>query len=216
MKRQSEVTGKSAPYLYEYYNVVCATPHNGTNIRNALARILNSIVELLNNRAQIPRMIIVIPDWDLVRNMNHFDSGATYMAERSMHWICNEIDKIFEICKDEYMHRKKGALIAGEPKIIWVKMLYRPNPSDCIKIRHKFNNALNDTLLLHKHTYLADVAVPTSNFDRCNNITPSGKEHFWRDLDAQLRDFDRQKITLKPINPKPKTEQKTESKTKKK
>ena len=47
--------------------------------------------------------------------------------------------------------------------------------------------------------YILESKIHQSRFDLANNITPGGKEEFWRDLDDQIRDFDHQKVSLKPL-----------------
>ena len=165
IRNQAQLKDRPKPYTFDYYNIICKTADVGNYTKNTLGRMLNALIDALNTRVQIPRMVVIIPDWDLIKNFKHVEFGTTYMAGRSIAWLSNEIEKLFEIRKDQYLSRRKESVAAFEPKIIWVKMLHRPAKCLEMKFCRKFNESLNDTLALYKDTYVMDLSIPDTKFD---------------------------------------------------
>ena len=61
-------------YIQEYYNVI---PYYATSgVPNAAARLVNSLVEALNERDRLPKFIIVMIDRDLIMNIDVFQNDA--------------------------------------------------------------------------------------------------------------------------------------------
>ena len=144
MKAYAVRAGKQLPFIYDHYNIQCKVPDIASKMRNSLGRMVNCLIEALNEKDRIPRLIILIPDWDIVKDINHYKFGISFMLGRSMNGLCQEFEKLLEIKVEELYKRKKGAIVAGEPKFIWVKMVKRPVKTEEMRTRHKFNDAMND------------------------------------------------------------------------
>ena len=54
------------PYLYEFYNVFGFTQLASSGVRSVLARVINSLIEGLNERPQLPRYVVVMLDKDVI------------------------------------------------------------------------------------------------------------------------------------------------------
>ena len=91
-------------------------------------------------------------------------------------------------------------MFTGEPKIIYAKMMYRPQKTGVQAIRNIFNEALEQKLCHMSDHYIMEVNVRRSGFDRFNNLTASGEHEYWDKLDRTIEDFDIDRIKL---NPKP-------------
>ena len=128
------------------------------------ARLLNALIHALNephfvndNKALddqhqnfkqapfLPRFIIVIPDWDLVKHIGHYKYGISLITGRILHWLILEMNEMVEIRRDNLKRSKEGATVATEPKFVWVKMINRVGCYDrALSVRNKFNTILED------------------------------------------------------------------------
>ena len=93
----------------------------------------------------------------------------------------------------------------GEPRLIWIKMPVRP----FIKHTAKgyvfaqcgtFNKILEQTTsqYLNSHILEVDLKSDCNYFDLAGNLSSTGLERYWRDVNYQMKQFDRGDITLLP------------------
>ena len=84
-------------HIYDNYNVRCFSSHRLTKIKEAPARLVNSLINALNEdksirsthsmvernltAAFLPRFIIVVPDWDIVKHVGHYKFGVMVITE---------------------------------------------------------------------------------------------------------------------------------------
>ena len=85
---------KEKLYLYDQLNVKCFSLHPLTKIKEAPAQLVNSLVHALNEKPPdsesktnvqtpfLPRFIIVVPDWDIVKYVGHYKYGVTIITEK--------------------------------------------------------------------------------------------------------------------------------------
>ena len=66
LRNEARVTNTDKPYLYKYYNILEYFPANSSISHNYLLRLVNSLTEALNKNKQLPRMIVLMPDSDLL------------------------------------------------------------------------------------------------------------------------------------------------------
>ena len=89
--------------------------------------------------------------------------------------------------------------MSGEPKLVYVKMIYRPRKSNVQALRNIFNDALEDELVKHKNHFILNIRTKQSAFDHANFLTDAGAEAYWEELDKQIEMFDNNNDILKPI-----------------
>ena len=98
---------------------------------------------------------------------------------------------------------KHGAVAPSEPKYVWVKMLDCPNGFDrLLAAKNIFNNTLESLLVTRKYHYIIDInhrMVQPRNFTLENKLNADGRNTLWNEIDSQLKNFDYQRITLKPL-----------------
>ena len=135
---------KKKIYMYDKYNVKCFSSHPLTKIKEALARLVNALIHGLNEQrdnnteipkekvisAFLPRYILVIPDWDIVKHIGHYQYGVSLIAQKVIHWIVSNMTKAVQSRKDDLEREKIGATHHSEPKIIWLAMINRPGCID--------------------------------------------------------------------------------------
>ena len=159
MKTQASNQKQPMPYIFEYYNVSSYTQHPFTAPKNVLLQMTNELVKGLNEHVRLPRMIVVIPDWDILRFIDHFAYGVSTVTGICLHWVINNMEHYIEARKDELRRKKLGAVTPNEPKIIWVMMFNRVNgTSKMLAVRKKYNTVLEELLSKRRYHYVLDVS----------------------------------------------------------
>ena len=172
--------------------------------KNAASRILNAFIEALNdNKKSMPRMIIFLPDFELLSMLKYYDYGVSLMIGKIMHWLTNQVNRLLDARKEAFLHRKPGAIQDLEPKVFWMKMLPMPAGRSLDVIRAKFNAILEQTLIQLHAGFLLPASMDDSNFqrnwfDRKRNMTHNGRVEFWQFFNANLKRFDNQELNFEP------------------
>ena len=195
---------KDPPYVFDYYNVDCFTSHPRSHIDSVPARLVNCLVKALNDKrcVKLPRFIVVIPEWDLLRYLVHNTYGIDVVTRRIMRWITSAMMKAVEAKKDQLYQAKVGSVVSTEPKFVWVKMMQRMNaPDKILTVRNKYNNALEALLAERKGHYVIDVNPILRGpeyFNQFNQLNNDGQLLFWKEVDECIKYYDRRKLTLVP------------------
>ena len=183
----------SRPYIMQQYNMLPLmlniTPDS------LLARLVNNVIEGLNATNKMPRILLVIIDQALVRDINYFKYGLSKRIAKDLTYLIKQTKKAVDRRKDLMRELKPGSLMPSEPKFIYMKMFDRPFPGKFIAQCEKFNAVLEEILAGQNNHYILDVNdVMTRNcFDRYNNITNNGIITMWMEIDRQLQGFDEHK-----------------------
>ena len=142
--------------MYQFFNVRCYTTNSLSELKNILARLVNALTKVLNEASVLPRIILIIPDDDIVNNINYFRFGADFVLRPVLQWIVNNIERAVQCKKMELVNILPGAVASGEPKIIWLQMMDKPNGYDrSLALRPKFNKMLESILANKQHHYIA-------------------------------------------------------------
>ena len=140
-------------------------------------------------------MLIFVPDWDLVKSIGFYKTGAKRTFDAVIKWILRNVDRAIQSKKDSLSRKKPGAVIHSEPKIVWLKMIERVGGEydQALTVRYTFNAALEDQLADRRRHYIIDVGKIMANpnlFSARNALNDDGKDTFWTKVDQQLEDFD--------------------------
>ena len=206
LEREAKINKKEAPYVYEFYNITClSVDETSSGIKSIMTRLVNAYIHGLNTTTQLPRFVLIIPDADILKYIGNFEFGVSIMSGSAINWIANQIDRATECRKDDLIRCKPGAVCANEPKFVWVKMFNRTNGSgkdEMLKVRSKYNNALEEMLINKKGHFIIDITdkmSDTAYYTVRNELNSDGRIRFWKEVDNKIKDFDHHKISLKPI-----------------
>ena len=126
LKADASSGKKQMLYLYDYYNVSFKMDEKLSNMNNSLAHIINVVIKNLSTTAPVPRIILIMTDFDILRQIKHFGFGVSQVIGSILDWLINNMECAIAV-KTDYVRRKRlGALHSGEPKIIWLKIFDRP------------------------------------------------------------------------------------------
>ena len=86
MKEKARMDDRQLPYLYDFFNVEARWA--GQNAPSSvIARILNSTIELINELHAIPRLLVFLPDWDIVHDIHFHDFGISKIIGTNVEWL---------------------------------------------------------------------------------------------------------------------------------
>ena len=80
----------ASPYLFSNYNVSTFTT-NDKRMKNPMVKIVNGLVEAFNKYHTMPRFIIVMPDWDILKFINFYEFGVSKIIGTMMVWLVEAI-----------------------------------------------------------------------------------------------------------------------------
>ena len=182
----------SWPYLYDYYEV---KPYwkgiNSTTTTSPIARIVNALIDAINGSIHLPRLIVFMPDIDVLKSLTFYGKGTSHVIEKGLGHLINTTVSIIENWKLQMKKVKPGYVKMSEPKMIWIGLISKPYFDKVMTLRRKHNEILEDTRTMHKHCYYLNPApILKHEFDWNNNLSSAGKVELWRSIDQEIRRFD--------------------------
>ena len=173
---------------------------------NTIVNIYNLIVQALNTETKLPKYILILPDRDVILQMNFFKPGLLHLLEKCMAWLGKTLKEPYLPTEKKLRDILPGSM-GPEPTIIGVGMINHPfirnHPFKTynlvVDFRTKFNQILQSEA---KKSRFALVLRPTNtldyshHFDNFGNLTFSGKKEYWRFLDSKLKNHDRNEELL--------------------
>ena len=192
------------PYVYDYYNISCFTTNPKSLLKNTLARVVNALTKALNDALQLPRIVLVIVENDILKFVDKNEFGVRTIVTDCLRWVINQISRAIEAKIDNLQRRRPGSVRLEDPKIIWMKMINRNFDEEDFLLKHrtKFNDAMEELLADKddKHLILdiSDKLVDPNQFDLFNQLNSHGMSCFWHAIDEKLELFDKNKLSLKP------------------
>ena len=66
-----------------------------------MARLVNALIKALNNKdlKVLPRMIVIIPDEDLIKSINYFELGISNILESAIKWVVTNMQRAIKAKK---------------------------------------------------------------------------------------------------------------------
>ena len=212
LNKQRQFDHKDPLFMYQQFNVRCFTANPASRVKSTSAKIINCLIKPLNDKTKeenenimdkfLPRIIIVIPEWDLLKNLDHGDCGADKVFGETINWMIQNLIETVEDQKKQMMKIKPGSVTRGEPKFIWVKVIRRLGSYDKVmSVRNIFNSILEKTLSKKKHHYIIDPEPAISNaryFLKSNDLSADGRVSYWREINDSIELFEIDKLKLQP------------------
>ena len=168
LKDKAVRADKPTPFIYERFNVFHF--YRSSLTHNAYIRMLNSFVDALNRRPHLPKYILLVPDKDLLEAIDFFNFGITKILGTCLNWLAKQFERMLESRHENIFKKCPGALRLEETKLIWVKMICRPQvkPSDArfkvLATRAKLNNTLDDLAVWHKNIQI--ISITSLSYDK--------------------------------------------------
>ena len=161
LKSEAIANNRPIPYLFDYYNVQFFTGNPLSEIKDVLTKLVNSLIKALNDTSCLPRLILVIPDHDILKHIGKLKPGAEsmYILQKTISWVMNQMERAILAKEDELRKKKPGSITLGEPKFIWVKMINRPLCNGILEMRQVFNDAVEECMLDRAAHYILTLII---------------------------------------------------------
>ena len=172
-----------------------------------LTRVNNALIDELNNEEHnyhLPKFIIITLDKDVIESAKVFDYGVSRTPEDTLKWLLIKINPAIEERKENLLKLRLGSVTSvTEPRLIWVTMVTRPTCENkkTFALTRKFNEILEDVVSGDKRSHIMKPYLSHHNglFDRSGDLTPTGKEEYWKQIDQIMSDFETGQTELTPI-----------------
>ena len=109
--------------MEDYFNV--STYFKAATAGNALTRLVNSLIDAVNERDHLPKILIFIIDHDLLQDMGVYDLGILESIKEATRWLIRQISIIIRCKRVELADKKPGSIYSDDPKMIFIRMLCR-------------------------------------------------------------------------------------------
>ena len=146
---------------------------------------------------------MIMPDEDILRFIDFDRSGTRFVFGGGITFVISQITRAIDAKKDNLLRRRAGAVIANEPKVIWVKAIKKAFCTSNERFQiNKFNVMLEDILADRENHFIldaSDVLHSESLFSTNGALNGYGKKQFWLDIDKQIEKFEKKRISLQPV-----------------
>ena len=196
-------------FITEYYNIKSFCEPSAAGVDLAIARMVNNLTEAIIKRNRLPKYLIVIPDRDIINDVDLSNKNAVKTIQQITRWFVRQLDTIIRQRRVDFLDKHPGAVAGFTTKIIFVRMVRRigffnenSKMASICRARPKFNDALNDSCAKINQFMLTIASCNAyEHFDKGGVLSRLGKKEFWLELDEVMDRFDKDRIKLL-LNPK--------------
>ena len=150
LDRKNKNKDRPTLYMADYYNVRPFCYTQTATVKPAIARIVNSLIDGVNQEHRLPKYLIVVIDWDIIDDLEFFDFGADKCLAVNINWLFKHIDITLRRARLQLTECRPRAVQQDNTKVIFVTMIKRikhyPVNSKIAYVctmRAKFNELLN-------------------------------------------------------------------------
>ena len=90
LKIKASAANKALPYIYERYNI--SLIYKSPLTSDAYSRILTAFTNAMNKKFKLPKYVIVVPDKDLLQEMNYFNFGISRLLGITTNWLAKQFE----------------------------------------------------------------------------------------------------------------------------
>ena len=109
--------------MEDYFNV--STYFKAATAGNALTRLVNSLIDAVNERDHLPKILVFVIDRDLLQDMDVYDLTICESIKEATRWLIRQISIIICRKRVELSDKKPGSIYLDDPKMIFIRILCR-------------------------------------------------------------------------------------------
>ena len=194
-----------------FNNKFCDNPSVISRFSNLIVYAIQTIVSF-NTQMPLPKLIVVVPDSDLLRTLPYDLDDLTKGYSRIINYIMTEHERNIASFKDYLPAR---CLKMDYPHILWVQPPIHDNFPDNQE-RFKFDRALEEVAKLHSHVSTLmlkkvwNPKISTLFLSNSSRFTAEGFKNYWEAVDRTVHYCD--SIVLKKMDKKKTSSAKTDQK----
>ena len=187
------------PFLFEYFNTKGFYYASANYMPNATSRILNKLIEALNENDRLPKYIVFLMDKDVVGDLKTFDFGVTKNLANIVNWLTRQCEIVIRRKQLQIMEKKPGAITEKQPVLIYATMLrqleqfqHNSKLAAVCSMRNKFNEILNEAIVRQNNKIMhLKSCITLDHFDCMGNLSSKGKSEIWYEIDEIIERFDK-------------------------
>ena len=105
-------------YTFNNYDVKAfVSRRDKSHNRNVLGRIYNNLVHAINEHTSLPKLVVMVLDDDIIKDVHHRGSGTTIKIGMLLNWLVNECGKAMQEYKN-YLPAKAKRSNMGQ--FLWI------------------------------------------------------------------------------------------------
>ena len=110
MRNRAYAKRRQPPYLYEFYNVSGHFQMRLSAVKG-VTRLYNALIEALNaQKFRLPKYIVMVPDKDLIEQINFYSFGASSVISATLQWLVHQMELTVERKEEKIIEKRPGAL----------------------------------------------------------------------------------------------------------
>ena len=122
---------------------------NFSNLNPSLmGRLRNSLVNGIKDQKTLPKMVVIIPDQDIIDMFLHKNDISSYTWGKIIYWLMSEYNKIIQSYKEFLPEKAKRK---NHPQFVWIEPPQHRNFRNN-NLREKFSNCLRTMAKLCDNT----------------------------------------------------------------
>ena len=158
---------------------------------NIISRIRSTLVGAIWDQKLFPKVIILVPDMDIVNYLLQCNAANSYVMGKILYWLMNEFRKIISGYKDQLLPKAKKV---NYPHLIWIQAPCHDSfPKDYNELIQKFNLCLSKMGKLHLNTSVLELKKiwdpedSTLVLPGTITLTAKGKVTYWEAVDRTVK-----------------------------
>ena len=97
--------------MFDFYKVTAFHETALSPVKNVLTRLFNAFISAMNQKDKhLPRMILMVPDWDILKFINHYSYGITAFSGKCIDWLLINMERMIESRKEQLRKRRAGSV----------------------------------------------------------------------------------------------------------
>ena len=161
-----------------------------------LNRIRTSVVNAINARVKLPKLIVIVLKQDFIEALQIAGSNTYVSMSASMYgtwleWLSEEVAELLKSANEALPVKARRP--QGEPVVYWVAATtHRSYPYELRVQIAKFNNCMDSVMKVRQNMRVIKLKQGWSSEDsnlvtRIGKITHSGLDQIWEALDSSVK-----------------------------
>ena len=200
--RGKDTTGTHCGDNYEI-KLFHATQYT-SHIRDLMARLLNTLRNMICEEKVLPRAIVFVLDNDMIKYAGIAGFGMSLAYGKLLHFLLSEVHRMIQTRKDYLPLKAKKQHF---PEIIWINPPFHCNFANVDNSqRNKFSRALDTTAAIYEENWslkLKRIWNPQSSelfLKESQRFTTKGFMTYWMAVDRTIRYWDTALSPLKKVH----------------
>ena len=174
-------------YTKENFDNLLFTRFNLDLGSNIIGRMRNAFIDALNAKDHLPKMIVMVPDSDIIDGTNHPQSGISLILGKILDYLVEEMNRLISARREQLLKKCKKY---GQPHIIWIQPPKHVNMRDN-ENRHKFNECIESLLPHYKDVSYLKLKdrwdYKREQLYMNGKFTAEGLSSYWESIDSAIK-----------------------------